>query len=208
MICLGGPGGGWIKPTRAAASQARRRERAVPPRFSGDQPISAGTAVMITTAWASGGSSVRVRSSRGRHPGGRDLVEAPQRAAGQPHRRPARGQVDDPEIAPEHAAAKPGAERLGARLLGGEAAGIARRPVGPPVAFAALGLGEDAVEKAVAEPVDGLLDAADVDQVAAEAEDHRAASATISSSRAGGSGPWPARELALARTGDGRRAAI
>ena len=41
------------------------------------------------------------------------------------------------------------------------------------VAAAALGLGEDAVEKAVAEALDRLLDAADVDQVAADAEDHR-----------------------------------
>ena len=40
------------------------------------------------------------------------------------------------------------------------------------IAAAALGFGEDAVEKAVAEALDRLFDAADVDQVAADAEDH------------------------------------
>ena len=51
-----------------------------------------------------------------RHACRRDRFEPPQRAAGQPHAGLPRRQVDDPEIAPEYAAAKPGAERLASRL--------------------------------------------------------------------------------------------
>src|SRR3954453_19540784 len=88
-------------------------------------------------------------------------------------------QVDDAEIAPEHAAAKPGAERLGGGFLGGKTAGVAGKLRGPPGRPAAApGRGEDAVEKAVAKALDRLLDAADVDQIAADAEDHRTIRAT------------------------------
>ena len=66
-----------------------------------------------------------------------------------------------------------GAERLRTRFLGGEAAGIACCPILAPVAFSAFNIGENALEKAVAEPLNHLLDAADVDQIAAQAEDHR-----------------------------------
>src|SRR5205085_1829643 len=74
----------------------------------------------------------------------------------------------------------PGAERLGGGLLGGKAAGIARPARrAAAVAAAALGLGEDAVEKALAKALDRLLDPADVDQVAADAEDHCACSSRL-----------------------------
>jgi hypothetical protein len=66
-----------------------------------------------------------------------------------------------------------GAERLRAGFLCSEAAGIARRPIFAPVTFPAFNVGKNAIEKAVAETLDHLLDAADVDQIAAQAEDHR-----------------------------------
>src|ERR1700732_3304937 len=113
---------------------------------------------------------------RGHALGGQRLQTA-QGATGQPHARLARGQVDDAETAPEHAAAKPGAERLGGGLLGGKAPGVARPRIGAALAATALGLGEDAVEKAVAVARDRRLDPADVDQIAADAEDHRASAA-------------------------------
>src|SRR6202035_5828813 len=102
-----------------------------------------------------------------------DRLQAPQRAAGQPHAGLSRRHVDDPEIAPEDAAAKAGAERLGGRFLGREAPRIAWAGVGAPLATAALVLGEDAVHEAVAKACDRRLNAADIDQIAADAEDHR-----------------------------------
>src|SRR5207302_6682830 len=90
-----------------------------------------------------------------------------------PHRRLTRGMVDDAEVAPEDPLAKTGAERLGRGLLGGEAPGIAR-PAGQTAAIAAAALvfGEDAVKKAVAKTLDRPLDPADIDEIAADAEDH------------------------------------
>src|SRR5207248_2315177 len=110
----------------------------------------------------------------GRHTFRCDLFEPPQGAAGQPHTGLPRSQIDDPEIAPEHAVAKPGAERLRTGFLGGKPPRVAGRAVGAPVAFAALGIGEDAFEKAIAKALHRLLYATDIDQVAADAENHRA----------------------------------
>src|SRR6266700_199319 len=108
------------------------------------------------------------------HPGRGDRLKAAQGAAGQPHPRLSRGLVDDAEVAPENPAAKAGAERLGGGLLGGEAAGIARSAGrAAAIAAAALGFGEDAVEKTLAKALDRLLDPANVDQIATDAEDHR-----------------------------------
>ena len=70
------------------------------------------------------------------------------------------------------------AERLGAGLLGGEALGVgggARRP--PRPICAAPIVGEDALEEAVAVALEGALDPPDVDDVVAEADDHRDAPA-------------------------------
>ena len=58
-------------------------------------------------------------------------LQALQRPAGQAHGRPAAGQVDHLHVAPEHAPAQAGPERLGAGLLGGEAPGIGWRPGRP-----------------------------------------------------------------------------
>src|SRR6185312_1598440 len=110
----------------------------------------------------------------GIHAGRRQQAELAQRAAGQHQRRPPGRQIDDADIAPEHAVAKAGAERLGARLLGGIALGVARRAVGPVIGAPALLRREDALEETLAEALDGALDAADIDEVAAEAEDHQA----------------------------------
>src|SRR5579863_5251346 len=107
-----------------------------------------------------------------RHAGRRQLLEPLQRPAGEQHPRLSRGQVDDAEVTPVDASPKAGAERLRARFLGGEAARIARRGMDARLALAALVRGEHAIEKAFAEALDHLLEAADVDQIAAEADDH------------------------------------
>src|SRR4051812_10618309 len=73
-----------------------------------------------------------------------------------------------------------GAERLGHRLLGGESLGVAGGGVRLGVRAAALGLGEGLVLEALAEPVDRGLDAADVGQVGADADDHARASSISS----------------------------
>src|SRR5215831_223125 len=109
----------------------------------------------------------------GRHAYGRDFFQSPQGAACQVHARAARSQIHDPEVSPEDAVAKPGAEGFRTSLLRREAPGVARRTVGAPVALTALGIGKDAVEKAIAKTLDHLLDSADVDDIAADAEDHR-----------------------------------
>src|SRR5688572_27593262 len=69
-----------------------------------------------------------------------------------------------------------GAERLGEGLLGGEALG----EVGGRLAVGAeapqLGLAQDALGEAIAEALERLLDAADLDHVVADAVDQPAAS--------------------------------
>src|SRR6516164_1498109 len=107
------------------------------------------------------------------HSGRGNLFEPAQGAAREPHGRLSRRQIDHPEVAPEDTGAKAGAEGFRTGLLGSEPAGVARRPIGPPVAVPALGIGKDAVEKAVAKTFDCLLDAADIDQIAAETKDQR-----------------------------------
>src|SRR5947209_15070201 len=93
-------------------------------------------------------------------------------AAGQPHRRRAARQIDDAHVAPEHAVAQAGAERLGAGLLGGEALGVGGGALGAAVALGLLDPGEAASDEAGAEPIQRLLDALDVAEVAADADDH------------------------------------
>ena len=107
-----------------------------------------------------------------RHAGRGDLLQAGQRAAGQRHGRLAAAQVDHAHVAPEHAAAQAGAERLGAGLLGGEALGVARRARRPALRALLLDLGEDALHEAVTEALQRLLDAADVAEIVADAQDH------------------------------------
>ena len=88
---------------------------------------------MITTACASGGSSVRLTSMCARVPGGVIAASRSGGAAGERQRRLAAGQVDDADVAPEHAGAKPGAQRLGQRLLGGVAPRVGVGAVRPPL---------------------------------------------------------------------------
>ena len=72
---------------------------------------------------------------------------------------------------------KSGAQGLGAGLLGGELLGVGGGPSGPPVGAALLGLGEATGDEALAEARQRLLDALDVAEVAADADDHRRRSA-------------------------------
>ena len=65
-----------------------------------------------------------VTSMRAWQPAGVIACEPRERAAGELHGRPAGRQIDHPHVAPEHARPQPGAERLGAGLLGGKALGI------------------------------------------------------------------------------------
>ena len=67
-----------------------------------------------------------------------------------------------------------GAERLGAGLLGGEAPGVGRRAGRPSVAAGPFAVREDAVREPLAEALERALDAADVAEVGADAEDHGA----------------------------------
>src|SRR5262249_47934115 len=70
-----------------------------------------------------------------------------------------------------------GPERLGTGLLGGKTLGVGRDHhflvLGAALRLGALGVGEDAVEKALAMALDHLGDAADIDQVVADADDHQ-----------------------------------
>src|SRR5215204_2387884 len=104
-----------------------------------------------------------------------DGSEALERAAGKAHRRAPAGQVHDLHVAPEHAPAHAGAERLGAGLLRCEAPRIGFGPRRPPVRAPALALGEDAPGEALAEALERAPDAADVAEVRADAENQRPA---------------------------------
>src|SRR5439155_26394629 len=110
-----------------------------------------------------------------RHSCRSNLFEPAQSAPGQLHARLSGRQVDYPQIAPKDPEAEAGPERLRARLLGGEPAGVARGGIGASIAFPPFGVREDAVEEAIAVTLDDLFDAADVDQITAEADDHRIA---------------------------------
>jgi hypothetical protein len=72
----------------------------------------------------------------------------------------------------EYATAKPGAERLGAGLLGGESLGIGSGPIGAAVGFALFDRSEATGDEAVAETLERFLDPPNIDQVAAKADDH------------------------------------
>src|SRR5260221_6025563 len=106
------------------------------------------------------------------HAARRDGLELGKRAARPDQGRPARGPNDDAAVAPIDAAAKAGAERLRASLLRCVALGIAGDALVAAVGALALHGREDPVEEAVAEALDGARDAADIDEVAADAEDH------------------------------------
>src|SRR5207248_9562049 len=88
------------------------------------------------------------------------------------HRRTTRRQIYDPHIAPEHAGAQSGTERLRARLLGGEPLGIRFAPASAPLGGRPLDGGENARDESVAVPLKSSLNATDIDQIGADANDH------------------------------------
>ena len=88
------------------------------------------------------------------------------------HHRLAGGEVPDRHVLPGDAHAEPGAQRLRAGLFRRPALGIGAGGVGAGLGLALFRLGEDAVAKAVAEPVQRALDPVDVAEVGADAEDH------------------------------------
>ncbi|SIT58762.1 hypothetical protein BQ8794_60071 [Mesorhizobium prunaredense] len=101
-----------------------------------------------------------------------DLVQLLRRPAGQRHGRLAAGQIDDAHVAPEHPLRHTGAQRLGACLLGSKTLGI-RGGAGAAVFGAGLfDLGVDALNEALAMALQRFFDASDIDQVAADANDH------------------------------------
>ncbi len=131
-----------------------------------------GTAEITTSACAIGPSSVMVTSMRASQPGG---VIACSRASAPPVSfmvgRPD-GRLTTPMSRQNTPARRPGAERLGAGLLGRETLGIGLAPPGAAFGFGALGRGEDASEKTLAVALDGTLDAADIDEIGTDTENH------------------------------------
>ena len=99
---------------------------------------------------------------------GRKVDECPERAAGQFQGGPARGQIYDAHVTPEHAVAEAGSQGLGASLLGGEALGVGGGAHRPPIGLDPFDIGEHAREKPVAVAFDGAFDAPDVNDVVAE----------------------------------------
>ena len=78
------------------------------------------------------------------------------------------------DLKPVDALADAGAEGLGSRFLGGKARGEAFRR---PSLAQAVGLfrgGEDAVQEALSEALEGLLDSGNLDQIDASADNHPA----------------------------------
>src|SRR4029077_7497476 len=85
------------------------------------------------------------------------------------------GEIDHTHVAPEHAAAQTGAEGLGAGLLRRKALGIGRSTLCPLVGFLALNRGEYSAEEAFAETLNASVDAAYVNQIGTQPDDHLAA---------------------------------
>ena len=81
-------------------------------------------------------------------------------------------QVDDPHVAPEHAAPHARAERLGAGLLGRETFGVGRGARRSAIGFCRSISVKQRPAKRVAEACQHLFDAADVAKIDTEADDH------------------------------------
>ena len=131
-----------------------------------------GTAEITTKAWAIGPSSVMVRSMRGSQPAG---VIALRRASAPPVSfmvgRPD-GRLTTPMSRQNTPRTQTGTERLGAGLLGGETLGVGFDPPGAAFGLCALERREDAIEEALTMPFDRALDAADIDEIGTDSEDH------------------------------------
>jgi len=95
------------------------------------------------------------------HSGRRQCRQAFRRAAGHDNRRSARELIDDAEIAPIDAGAKPGAEGFRRRFLGGIAlgqrAGVSVASALAAFGLALLGFGENPPDKFIAEPRQGFF---------------------------------------------------
>ena len=105
----------------------------------------------------------------------RDRLQPLERTAGEFHGRLPRRQVHHAEVAPEHAHAKSGPECLRASLLGGEALGVGLDARDTALGLDPLGLGEDTQDEAVAVTRKHALDAPDVAEIGADADNHGAA---------------------------------
>ena len=93
-------------------------------------------------------------------------------AAAQLKNRLPRRTVEHADVAPVHALAEAGAERLGARLFGSVSLGVGGDAIGAPLGACPLGGGEHPHQKAFSEPLERTLDPPDVDQVSPDPDDH------------------------------------
>src|SRR5262245_59642953 len=98
--------------------------------------------------------------------------QAAKRRGGELHWWPSGRQIHYPKVTKENPAAKSGSERLGAGFLGGKAFCVGRGPVGAAFGELTLGRREDAIEKTIAMARNRALDAADIDEIRADAENH------------------------------------
>src|SRR4051794_31958580 len=98
-----------------------------------------------------------------------DLLQPLGGAAREADCRLARRQVGDGHVAPENAVPQSRAERLGAGLLGGEALGVRSGARRTAFGFGLFGFRENAVNEALAITLERFFDAADVDEIGAEA---------------------------------------
>ncbi|MNL19467.1 hypothetical protein D3C87_1406670 [compost metagenome] len=94
------------------------------------------------------------------------------RPVGQLHGRLARGQVHHAHVAPVHAPAEAGAQRLGTGLLCGKTLGIGGCTLCTTIRFFLLDRREAALHEAVAETFERFFDAVDLNEVGTEADDH------------------------------------
>jgi len=78
---------------------------------------------------------------------------------------------DHLDVLPQHPAGMPGAERLHARFLRGEAAGKMRGRITSPRTIGNLPFGEDPLQKALAVTLQHVRDAGDVGRVEAQPDD-------------------------------------
>src|SRR5688572_15608677 len=101
-------------------------------------------------------------------------------APGQCHGGLARGQIHHPHVAPEDALIEAGSEGFGAGFLGSETFGVRRRALLAALRSPHLDRSKDPFNEALAIAVESLLDAPDIDEVAADADDHRAAAPAAS----------------------------
>src|SRR5262249_32851372 len=92
--------------------------------------------------------------------------------AGKLHGGPSGRQIYHSKVTKENPIAESGSERLGTGFLCGKAFCVGCGPVGAAFGEMPLGRGEDAIKKTVAMARDCALDAADIDEIRPDAEDH------------------------------------